>query len=320
MQQPKLPVRQEPSNTLVNEEQAEAIAYGYYHEYSPPEIQPPSSNHSEDYSGVYSGDSLEHFADPEDEDLSDLDLEDPVLEDSDPTSDRTNVDPALQIPPPDPEEMLRLLKSEVTLERMQAARAFCEIEDPRAITDLIPLLADDCALVRVSAAYAIGRNPGLEAVNYLIEQLQTDWNGYVRKGVVWALGTCGSQAALNPLISALHFDIAAVRLWAASALGQLGNLSAIAPLTQALQTDKVDAVRSNCAWALGKLLGVHTANQDPDDLEIYEEAIDALIGALEDDDLGVRDDARLTLRKLQYPRGLKVIEKIELDQGFCDLF
>jgi HEAT repeat protein len=315
MQQPKLPMWQAPLNlnTPVNaHNQTEVVAYGYYHEYSPPEVQ---------LSSDYSKDFLEDSIDAEEEDLDRLssDLVDLDLEDIDPTGDRPDLDPE-QVPPPDPEEMLRLLKSEVILERMQAARAFCEIEDPRATADLIPLLADDCALVRVSAAYAIGRNPGLETVDFLIEQLQTDWNGYVRKGVVWALGTCGSQAALNPLISALRFDIAAVRLWAASALGQLGNSQAIAPLTQSLQIDKVDAVRSNCAWALGKLMEVNSADQDPENQEIYEEAIDALIGALEDDELGVRDDARLTLRKLQHHRGLKVIEKIELDQGFCDLF
>jgi HEAT repeat protein len=230
----------------------------------------------------------------------------------------------LEPEPIDTEEMLILLKSDVILERMKAARIFCEIEEPRAIPDLIHLLNDDCALVRVSAAYALGRNPSFEAVEHLIGQLQIDWNGYVRKGVVWALGTCRSQSALAPLISALRFDIAAVRLWAASALGQLGNIQAIAPVSLALQNDKVDAVRSNCAWALGKLLSAIPSSDLlealEEDEEIYEEAIDGLIGALEDDDLGVRDDARLTLRKLNHPRGLKVLDKIELDQGFCDLF
>lgn len=216
--------------------------------------------------------------------------------------------------PIDPEQMFTWLSSPDTLERMQAARAFCEIEEPRAIPLLLNLLQDDCTLVRVSAAYALGRNPDPAVTGDLIQRLQSDWNGYVRKGLVWALGTCGGELALAPLIQALKFDIAAVRLWAASALGQLGNPGAIAALVSALTHDPVDAVRSNCAWALAKLLPLGT---EP---EIYEEAIDALINALEDDDLGVRDDALSTLRKLASPRGLRVIEKIELDQGFCDLF
>ncbi|MDX1976608.1 MAG: HEAT repeat domain-containing protein [Pseudanabaenaceae cyanobacterium bins.68] len=246
-----------------------------------------------------------------------LDLESAdILEDQlgeDLADDYGAAEPEL-IAPVDPEQMLAWLGSTDTLERMQAARAFCEIEDSRAIPFLLALLQDDCALVRVSAAYALGRNPDSAATNHLIKQLQLDWNGYVRKGLVWALGTCGGDAALIPLIQALKFDIAAVRLWAASALGQLGNAAAIAALVLALEHDPVDAVRSNCAWALAKLLPLET---EP---EIYEEAIDGLIAALEDDDLGVRDDALSTLRKLGNPRSLRVIEKIELDQGFCDLF
>jgi hypothetical protein len=55
-------------------------------------------------------------------------------------------------------------------------------------------------LVRVSAAYALGRNPDLNPsstskflpefsiVDFLISKLNDEWNGYVRKGIVWTLG------------------------------------------------------------------------------------------------------------------------------------
>lgn len=231
--------------------------------------------------------------------------------------------PEEELPPPDPEEMLALLDSDNVLERMQAARAFCEIEDARAIPKLIQLLQEDCALVRVSAAYAIGRNPSKSVVPCLIEQLNRDWNGYVRKGVVWALGTCKDPLALQPLISALKFDITSVRLWSASALGQLGDLRAIEPLTLALQTDKAEAVRSNSAWALGKLLiqlrsDYITANNEAYE-DIYQDAVDALIDALGDDDLGIQEDARAALRKLGDSRGLSVLDKIDFERGYCDL-
>jgi len=140
--------------------------------------------------------------------------------------------PEEEFPLPDPDEMLTLLNSDIVLERMQAARAFCELEDQRAIPCLIKLLQDECPLVRVSAAYALGRNKSDEAISPLIVQLKQDWNGYVRKGIVWALGTCRATLGLQSLISALKYDISAVRLWAASALGQLGDLQAIEPLTE----------------------------------------------------------------------------------------
>ena len=228
----------------------------------------------------------------------------------------------LDLPPeeestlPDPDEMLSLLNSVVILERMQAARAFCELEDQRAIPRLIELLQDECPLVRVSAAYALGRNKSEEAIAPLIAQLKQDWNGYVRKGIVWALGTCHATLGLQPLISALKYDITAVRLWAASALGQLGDIQAIEPLTDALTQDPMSAVRGNCAWSLGKLIVQKRRDFDTQD-EIYHDAVDALVNALDDDDLSVQTDARNALRKLGDLRGLKVVDGIEMDQGYC---
>lgn len=224
--------------------------------------------------------------------------------------------PEEEMPLPDPDEMLALLNSEVILERMQAARAFCELEDERAVPRLIELLQDECPLVRVSAAYALGRNKSDLAIVPLIDQLKQDWNGYVRKGIVWALGTCRATSGLYSLISALKYDITAVRLWAASALGQLGDLQAIEPLVDALTNDPISAVRGNCAWSLGKLI-VQKRREFTQD-EIYHDAVDALIYALDDDDLSVQSDARSALRKLGDPRGLKVLERIEMDQGYCE--
>jgi len=225
--------------------------------------------------------------------------------------------PEEEPPLPDPDEMLLLLNSAVIFERMQAARAFCELEDHRSIPRLIELLNDECPLVRVSAAYALGRNKSDQAIAPLINQLSRDWNGYVRKGIVWALGTCQAKSGLPPLISALKYDITAVRLWAASALGQLGDLQAIPSLTEALSEDPVSAVRGNCAWSLGKLVVQMRCEIDFQD-EIYHDAVDALINALIDDDLSVQTDARNALRKLGEPRGLKVLDRIEMDQGYCE--
>ena len=90
-----------------------------------------------------------------------------------------------------PEAMLALLEHAEPQQRMLASRAFCDIEDARATPHLIQLLTDTCPLVRVSAAYGIGHNPSPDAVQALIDQLNRDWNGYVRKGIVWwALGNC----------------------------------------------------------------------------------------------------------------------------------
>jgi HEAT repeat protein len=215
---------------------------------------------------------------------------------------------------PDPEAMLPLLTAPDNQQRMLATRAFCELQDERAVPDLITLLSDACPLIRVSAAYALGRNPHETAVDALITQLRDDWNGYVRKGIVWALGNCRDRRSLLSLTHALRTDIPAVRLWAASALAQMVNLdyesviASIPPLIEALRCDRVAAVRSNCAWAIGELCRELPSNV------IYATAVDGLIEAFaEDDDMGVREDARMAVLKLGDPRGLQVIEEIEQD-------
>ncbi|MBF2084029.1 HEAT repeat domain-containing protein [Thermoleptolyngbya sp. C42_A2020_037] len=239
----------------------------------------------------------------------DLDLESPLdkLDESDSET---------EAPKPDPDEMLALLESPQPQQRMLAARAFCELEDARAVPHLIRLLSESCPLVRVSAAYALGRNPSSEAVEPLIAQFQKDWNGYVRKGIVWALGNSRDRRVLEPLLVALKTDIPAVRLWAASALAQMSSvgydeiIAAIPPLIEALRRDPIAAVRSNCAWSIGQLCRELPSNV------VYATAIDALIEAFaEDEEMGVREDAKLSMLKLGDPRGLQVIEELE-QEGF----
>lgn len=224
-------------------------------------------------------------------------------------------DPSVVAARPDVEEMLLLLSAPDAPQRMLATRAFCELQEPRAVPHLIGLLSDSCPLVRVSAAYALGHNPSVDAVDSLIEQLNLDWNGYVRKGVVWALGNCRDRRSLPPLIEALNTEISAVRLWAASSLGQMAEVdteaarAAIPPLTEALTHDPLPAVRSNSAWSLGQLCQVIEKHA------VYTQGVDALIKALQDEELGVQEDAKSSLLKLGDVRGLKVIEELEME-GF----
>ncbi len=244
----------------------------------------------------------------------DLSLLENQEQNSDSSSSMDLGEPKSDIPPPDPEQMLTLLSHPESSQRMLAARAFCEIEDPRAIPYLIKLLEDICPLVRVSTVYALGRNTNTEAVQPLIDLLGSDWNGYVRKGIVWALGNSKDIRAVQPLIHGLKTDISAVRLWAASGLAQVATLeyetiiAAIPPLIEGLRRDKVAAVRSNCAWAIGQLCRELPSNV------VYATAIDALIEALvEDEDLGVKEDAKSAILKVGDPRGLRTIEDLEFE-------
>jgi HEAT repeat protein len=199
-------------------------------------------------------------------------------------------------------------------DRMQGLRIFCEHRDPRVIPQLLPLLAAPCPIHRMSAVYALGRNPSPLAVEPLLNLLAGDDNGYVRKAVAWSLGSYPDAPVLNPLIRSLQVDIAAVRLWAASSLAEAGGTGpakadpAAAQLLLTLRIDSEPAVRSNSAWALGRL---YLDLVEPRQKEVVETLVHTM---LEDSDSGVRDEARLALEQLESPDVLERLQTL-VDEG-----
>ncbi len=218
---------------------------------------------------------------------------------------------------PDAEVIMALLYHPDSQQRALGASAFRDIQDPRAVPFLIGLLGDPCPLVRVNTAHALGHNTTPDAVEPLVAQFHREWNGFVRKGIVWALGNCNDGRAVPTLTEALKYDIGAVRLWSASALGQTAQIGydamikAMPALVIGLRNDTISAVRSNCAWAIGQLCAELPSNV------VYATAIDALIEAFaEDEEFGVKEDARSAILSVGDSRGLQVIEEIERDGYF----
>jgi HEAT repeat protein len=199
-------------------------------------------------------------------------------------------------------------------QRMQGLRIFCEHRDPRALPLLLPLLAVSCPILRMSAVYALGRNPSPLAVEPLLALLASDDNGYVRKAVAWSLGNYPDAPVLNPLIRALQVDISAVRLWAASSLAEAGSTGAAkadpaaAQLLLSLRIDSEPAVRSNSAWALGRLYGDLV---EPRQQVVVESLLHAM---LHDAESSVRDEARLALEQLEQPEVLERLQTL-VDEG-----
>lgn len=199
-------------------------------------------------------------------------------------------------------------------QRMQGLRIFCEHRDPRAVPLLLPLLQASCPILRMSAVYALGRNPHPLAVEPLLSLLAGDDNGYVRKAVAWSLGNYPDAPVLNPLIRSLQVDIAAVRLWAAGSLADAGGTGpakadpAAAQLLQTLRIDSEPAVRSNSAWSLGRL---YPDLVDPRQRDVVEALLHAM---LHDADSTVRDEARLALEQLEQPDVLERLQTL-VDEG-----
>ena len=199
-------------------------------------------------------------------------------------------------------------------ERLQGLRVFCEHRDPRALPFLLPLLDEPSPVVRMSAVYALGRNPCPKAIDLLLFLLRFDSNAYVRKATAWSLGNYPDAPVLEPLINALKQDVAAVRLWASSSLAEVGlNSEESSPpaanqLLESLQVDGEPIVRSNCIWSLGRLYGLLSA-------EIQIRVVETFISVLLNDrEPSVRYEARRALEQLDNQEVQKKLKSL-IDDG-----
>ena len=202
-------------------------------------------------------------------------------------------------------------------QRLQGLRIFCEHRDPRAVPLLLDLLGRPCPVERMSAVYALGRNPSPPAVESLLSLLQSDGNAYVRKATAWSLGNYPDAPILNPLIRALQTDVAAVRIWCPGSLAEAGSRSpakadpAASQLLISLAIDSEPVVRCNCIWALGRLYPQLVAPRQ-------QELVEALVAALlHDDEASVRDEARTALEQLEDPSVLGRLQTL-IDEGFLN--
>ena len=200
-------------------------------------------------------------------------------------------------------------------ERLQGLSVFCEHRDPRAVPLLMTLLGQPCPVERMSAVYALGRNPSPQAVEPLLKLLQGDGNAYVRKAAAWSLGNYPDAPILNPLIRALQTDVAAVRLWCPGSLAEAGSRSpakadpAASQLLVSLRIDSEPVVRSNCIWALGRL---YDQLVTPRQQVLVEALVEAL---LHDGESSVRDEARTALEQLEDPLVLERLQAL-INDGF----
>ncbi len=198
-------------------------------------------------------------------------------------------------------------------ERLQGLRVFCEHRDPRALPLLLPLLHEPCPVERMSAVYALGRNPWPPAVDLLLNLLRTDSNAYVRKATAWSLGNYSDAPVLDPLIHSLKNDVAAVRLWASGSLAEAGSASvenadsAAKQLLISLQIDIEPLVRSNCIWALGRLYGKLVESRKQELVTAFFQVL------LQDVEASVRDEARTALTQLNNSQALEKLENLVED-------
>ena len=216
-------------------------------------------------------------------------------------------------------DLINALKDSDAGVRLKAAEALGKLADNRAVDPLIEVLRnDEDRDVRLKAAWALGEIGDARAVDPLSYASVKDADGYVREEAYKVLqkntigGNKNDTRSADPIIEALKDEDQGVRYRAAEALGQIRNAIAVDPLIEVLRDDEDRDVRLKAAWALGQIGDIRTvdplsyASVKDADGYVREEAykvlqkntvggnkvdarsVDPIIGALEDDDQGVR--------------------------------
>ncbi len=161
------------------------------------------------------------------------------------------------------------LKSTQAKLRIEAAQALTKTCDPRVNDSLLGLLQDADATVRVAAVEALGKLGNQEAIDPMIEALQTDKDWRVRAALGLALGSFNVHRARNATLNVLV---------------NTGNVRV---------TDEGD-LRARC-------FGILVVNQMRD-VRFSRKAISFLFEFVDHDDPKLRQVAEATTVELQHTR------------------
>ncbi len=141
--------------------------------------------------------------------------------------------------------------------RDRAISALARSADPRASSEIAPLLGDSNDQVRRSACWALGSLKAVDQFEHLLVVLRnSSENVEVRCSAVGALGEIGDARAVDPLLSVVNdsTEDSRIRSDATCMLGTLGDPRAVTPLIALMLNPLEDyVIRDHAARTLGIL-------------------------------------------------------------------
>jgi HEAT repeat protein len=136
-------------------------------------------------------------------------------------------------------------------------RALSELGATQATPQIIPLLQDKAAIVRVEAARTLAQLGSTQAANDLAKLLR-DEDPAVRCMAALSLGQLRAKATASGVALLFEDEYPVVRAFAAQAIGRMGDSAALPRLRKLLKENNA-LVRSEAALSLARLGAVESA-------------------------------------------------------------
>lgn len=161
------------------------------------------------------------------------------------------------------DDNIRKLKSDDPETRLEGLKGLGDLNEPRAVEQLVAAASDPDMRIRIKAIDILGNVRAKEATPLLIQQLfMRDTDLGTKRRILACLGKIGDDRATGPILDFLARDVdPAVQGNAIYALGDIGDPAAVAPLEalardghderlRALATDAVRKIRDRPAPAV----------------------------------------------------------------------
>jgi HEAT repeat protein len=225
------------------------------------------------------------------------------------------------------DSLIALINDTSRLGREKAVQALGMTKDRRAVEPLIEYLGDDSYRVRYAAAKALGEMQAVQSADVLIEAMLYDEHPQVRGYAQWALARLGSPV-VDKFLNLLKTPDKELRHRAAEILKQIADPGTVKPLLTALASEDEEyrqcAAEALCGMAdaipAETLIDWLKDKKKPECLRelaaamLYkvrdEQATDALLAALRDENRYVQLYAIGSLCIQKSPRGVKPLAEL----------